>query len=308
VGQKNLKKFILDKNKNYKFKVVKIKNINKECFKLIEKNIKNIGANKKFLNELKRINKEGLGNFLFLLRSLDFRLWEFSENWKYRNEKGFFGLMERMIDLFKIIKPNKKQVKHLNYEQINFALFKKIISPQEGLALTKLRYKIFKTSINWLKKYNGNFDNYFEEKKNAYGFCFNLFALEKYRDFYKNFYFLKPNQLLYLEYILAKNLNKKHENELENLTIFADYKIPQIFINFSLIEVPQKYLIKLKEGKIIKKFSLFENELRLASILLGEEISKKLNIPSYKIDNILWWLSHKTKFKMPAPKVKTIFY
>jgi hypothetical protein len=135
-----------------------------------------------------------------------------------------------------------------------------------------------------------------------------LFNLEKYRDFYKNFYFLKPNQLLYLEYILAKNLNKKFEDELANLTIFVDYKIPQIFINFGLIEIPKIYLIKLKEERIIKKFSLFENELRWASILLGEELSKKLKIPSYKIDNILWDLSHKIKLKIPSPKVKTIFY
>jgi hypothetical protein len=208
---------------------------------------------------------------------LDFRLWEFTQNWQYRNEKGFFGLMEKVIDLFKIISTNN--------QQINFALFKKIISSKESLTLTKIRYKIFNSALDWLKKYNNDFDNYFEENKNSYDFCINLFNLEKYRDFYKNFYFLKPNQLLYLEYILAKDLTKKYEDELESLTIFADYKIPQIFINFGLIEIPEIYLRKLK--KIIKKFSLFENELRWASILLGEKLSKNLKIPSYKIDNVL---------------------
>jgi hypothetical protein len=209
-------------------------------------------------------------------------------------------LTERVVDLFRIISPNK--------DRLSFAIFKKIISPKEKLYLAKLRYKIFKHCLNWLKNYSGNFDNYFEENKNAYDFCFNLFALEKYRDFYKNFYFLKPNQLLYLEYILAKGLSKKYEDELESLTIFADYKIPQIFINFGLIEIPEIYLKKLKEKRIIKKFSLFENELRWASILLGEKLSKNLKIPSYKIDNVLWNISHKIKLKIPAPKVKTIFY
>jgi hypothetical protein len=295
-----LKEFILKRNENYKFKILKIKEINKKFLDLIKKNIKNNNSDQKFLKKLNKLNKESLGNFLFLLRSLDFRLLEFPKNWQYKNEKGFFGLMERVIDLFKIIDSNK--------DNLNFNIFKKIISPKESLVLANLRYKIFRSSINWLQKYNRNFDNYFEENKNAFDFCVNLFELEKYRDFYKNFYFLKPNQLLYLEYILARNLNKKYKNELENLTIFADYKIIQIFINFGLIEMPQKYLLKLKKEKFIRKFCLFENELRFASILLGEELSKKLNIPSYKIDNILWWSSHKVKLKIPAPKVKTIFY
>ena len=233
-----------------------------------------------------------------MTRSIDFRLWEFHYNWQYKKEKGFFGLMERMIDL----------LNSSSYKKINFEIFRKIISPRENLVLARSRYKIFRKSLNWLKNYNFNFDNYFEENKSAFDFCFNLFDLEKFRDFYKNFYFLKPNQLLYLEYSLANNLLKKYENELEGLTIFADYKLPQIFINFGLIELPKNYLKKLKEGKVIKKFSLFENELRFASILLGEEISKKLKIPTYRVDNILWWLSHKIKLKIPAPKIKTIFY
>jgi len=50
-----------------------------------------------------------------LLRNLDFSLWKFSENWQYRQEKGFFGLIERMIDLF-----------NFDSARINFKVFKKI--------------------------------------------------------------------------------------------------------------------------------------------------------------------------------------
>jgi len=296
--EKNIKNYILEKNENYRFKIVKIGEIDKKFINLIRKNIKNNAAEEKFLEKLKKIDKKILGNFVFLLKSIDFRIWEFPENWKFKSESGFFGLMERMIELIKIT----------SFKNIKFSNFRKAISPKEGLSLAKLRYKIFKLSLSKIRKYDGNFDNYFEENNKAFDFCFNLFDLEKYKDFYKNFYFLKPNQLLYLEYVLAKGFKNKYSDELENLTIFADYKIPQIFINFGLIKIPSKYLKKIKEGGIIKKFSLFENELRFASILLGEEISRKLEIPSYKVDNILWWFSNKIKLKIPAPKVKTIFY
>jgi len=296
--EKNIKNYILGRNENYRFKIVKINEIDEKFINLIRKNTKNDVADKKFLEKLKKVDKKILGNFIFLLRSIDFRLWEFSENWKYKKENGFFGLMERMIDLF-----NRS-----DYEKINFEIFRKIISPKENLNLTKLRFKIFKTNLRWLKKYDRNFDNYFDENKKAFDFCTNLFELEKYRDFHKNFYFLKPSQLLYLEYLIAKRYAKNYQNELETLTIFSDYKVPQIFVNFSLIKIPSRYLRKLKKKSIIKKFSLFENELRFASILLGEEISKRLKIPAYRIDNILWWLSYKIKLEIPAPKVKTIFY
>jgi hypothetical protein len=135
-----------------------------------------------------------------------------------------------------------------------------------------------------------------------------LLELEKYRDFYKSLYFLKPNQLLYLEYILANNLFKKYKDELETLTIFADYKIQQIFLNLGLIKLPKKYLTRILKEQPLRKFSTLENELRLASILFGEMISQQLKIPAYRVDNILWWISHKIKLEIPIPKTKTIFY
>jgi hypothetical protein len=291
----------LKKSSGYKTKIVTIQEPSVDILNLIRKNLKNYETDDKFLNKIKKIDKKQRSNFVFILRSLDFKLWEFPKNWRYKGEKGFWGLAERVIDLIKFIS--------LSNKNLTFPIFKKIVSPKEGLALAKFRFKIFKFTLGWLnKKYNGSFDNYFEENKNAYEFCLNLLELEKYRDFYKNLYFLKPNQLLYFEYILANNLFKKYKDELETLTIFVDYKIQQIFLNFDLIKLPKKYLTKILKEQPLRKFSTLENELRLASILLGEMISQQLKIPAYRVDNILWWISHKIKLEIPAPKVKTIFY
>lgn len=108
--------------------------------------------------------------------------------------------------------------------------------------------------------------------------------------------------------ILAKNLTKKYENELSELTVFADYKLPQLFLNFNLIVPSKIYFQKIKKRKIIKSKSLFEIELRMATIILGEEISQKIKIPSYKLDTILWSIANKIKMKIPEPLVKTIYY
>ncbi|GIW66097.1 MAG: hypothetical protein KatS3mg094_616 [Candidatus Parcubacteria bacterium] len=290
-----LKNFIFKKNKSYIFKILKINEFTKDFLNLLKKGKTDFD---KFQKYLKDIELKKLSNFLFFLRVLDFRLWEFPQNWHFKNEKEFYGLLLKTKNLFKI-----------DLDKIDFSIFKKLISSKENENLAKLRYKIFKQSLNWLNKnYDGDFINYFEENKKPLNFCLNLLQLEKFKDYYKNFYFLKPNQLLYLELIIGNKLEKKFKNELEELTIFADYKLPQLFINFNLIDLPTNILDKIKNRKIIKIHSILENELRWASIIIGESLSKKINLPSYLIDNLIWDLANKIYLKIYHPKIKTIFY
>lgn len=294
-----LKNLILKNASDYKFSKVKINFDDQEILKLLKINKKTDKINKsKFSQKLNRFKKiKARSNFIFLLRNLDFSLWKFPENWQYRKEKGFFGLMERVIDLF-----------NFDLEKINLKVFKKIISPKENFKLTKLRYQVFGSAIKFLKKYDNNFLNYFEENKKPLDFSLNLFQLKKFRDYYKNLFFLKPNQLLYYELLIGNNLANNFRKNLEELTIFADYKIIQLFLNLSLIQLSIEDLKRIKNGKIIKSQSVLENELRLSTILIGEKISKKLKIPSYNLDGILWSLSHQLKFKIHHPIVFTIFY
>ncbi|MCS7184181.1 MAG: queuosine salvage family protein [Patescibacteria group bacterium] len=293
---KNLKDFILSHNSKYKFKILEIENISREKLLLFKK------FNKLDLDYFKKlcssIDKNRLANFIFFLRILDFRLWEFPKNWQNSKKNEFYGLFQRVKNLI-----------NQDYNKIDFKKFKVIISPLENLSLTKLRFKLFKQSLVWLNKYYfGNFNNYFEENKQPLIFCQKLFQLKKFCDYTNELYFLKPNQLLYFEYILAFNLEKKFKEELEELTVFADYKLPQLFLNLEIIKLNENYLNKIKQGKIIKDKSVMANELRWASIILGEEISIKLKLPSYQVDNLLWNMANKIKLKIPPPKIKTIFY
>ncbi|BCX15684.1 MAG: hypothetical protein KatS3mg097_576 [Candidatus Parcubacteria bacterium] len=294
----SLKNYILQKNKDYYFKIATIEKINEQFIKLINKNKASVDFNK-FRLLLKGIKPSNIANFIFILRVLDFQLWRFKKNWNYENQKEFYGLLLRTKKLF-LTK---------NLIKIKFSDFKKIISPHENEYLAKKRFKLFRESLSWLNKnYQGNFDNYFEENNETFKFCQKLIQLKKFRDFHQNMYFLKPNQLLYLELIIAKNLLKNYKNNLEELTIFADYKLPQVLLNFHIIKIPQKYLQIINNQKIIKANSLLEKELRWASIIIGEKLNKILNMPSYIVDNILWQLSHKINLKIPHLRVKTIFY
>lgn len=293
----SLKNFILSKGTNYRPKFVRIREPEKNTLDLIKKSKTDLEL---FIKTIKNIDNKKLANFIFFLRVLDFRLWEFNRNWRYKNMNEFYGLLKRLKILFNFE----------NLEKIKFRDFKNIISPLESRSLALIRYNLFKKSLQWLKEnYQSNFENYFNQY--CYcpkDFCLNLISLDKFKDYYKNFYFLKPNQLLYYEYLLVFKLLNQFEEQLNDLTVFIDYKIPHLFINLNLLVINKKYLKKIIDKKIFKNNSLFVAELRWASLTLAEKIAYKLNIPSYLLDNLLWNLSYIVGTKNTFPRIKSIYY
>ncbi|MGB9608824.1 MAG: hypothetical protein ACPL3E_00430, partial [Minisyncoccia bacterium] len=138
------------------------KQINQQCqnlnFKYLSLNFnQNLNVLKKIktkLNYPPRIfefliqDEKTRANFLLLLNSIDFSLWCYPLNWKYKNEKSYFGLAKRFYDFFM----------QFGLNQVNFKDFQKIISPKENKKLAALRYKIYVNTLSWLNKnYNGNF-------------------------------------------------------------------------------------------------------------------------------------------------------
>jgi hypothetical protein len=289
---KSLKNLIINSLKKIDFKYLEIKEPDKKFLELIKEKIKRLRKeNYGFL--VSGIKNKDLANFIFVLRVLDFRLWEFPKNWHFKNKKGFWGLFERTKILFNY------DVKNIKFED-----FRKIISPKESINLAKIRYGLLKESLRWLdKNYDFDFNNYFEENKKPYYFAKNLTELKKFRDYIKDFYFFKPNQLLYYEYILARREVKKFCEEIKDLTVFADLDLFGILNYFGVLNVKNEKIFYNN----IKKNSKKEIEIRGGSILACELIREKLDLDnSYEIDSALWNLAK--KFKIKKLKIKSIFY
>lgn len=297
----SLKKLILNSLKSFDLELIKIQEPKKEFFELLKKEIE-LQRSKNYSFPPPKIPKEQAANFVFFLRTLDFRRWEFPKNWEYKNKKRFWALFARLEDLLKI-----------GFEDIDYSIFKKIISPKESEFLAKLRYKFFKLNLFWLNKnYKGDFRNYFESHKNSYDFAMGLTRLERFRDFVikpPRLYFLKPNQLLFAEYILAIGNNKKHLKGLNDLTVFTDYRLPQILMHFNIIVPSSALFDKIKKQQIIRCGSKEELEIRAATILSCELIREKLKTAlSFEIDMALWNLAYKIKIDIPHFRAKSIFY
>lgn len=91
-------------------------------------------------------------------------------------------------------------------------------------------------------------------------------------------------------------LKRRFDRELKNttdLTVMADYRLPQIMYNFGVIELSTSLKQKLLDQKVIDSGSPEELALRAASVIIGEKLSKLLKINECDVDNLLWNLAHK---------------
>lgn len=111
---------------------------------------------------------------------------------------------------------------------------------------------------------------------------------------YFNDKFQKRSQLAIsmMNGVLKRRFDKEFKG-LENLTIMADYRLPQVMYNFGAIKLSEWLLEKLAKQEVIESGSREELTLRAASVVVGEKVSKILNISESDVDKLLWTLSQK---------------
>ena len=112
--------------------------------------------------------------------------------------------------------------------------------------------------------------------------------------------------------------------DIDKLTMFADYRVPQILFALDVLDYSSKLKSKISEGKVlphggkyeVKKFIEinFEVEIRANTVvcveLLREELAKiGMKLTSIRIDHILWQKGEAEKEKIfPHHKTLSIFY
>lgn len=92
--------------------------------------------------------------------------------------------------------------------------------------------------------------------------------------------------------VLKRRFGKEFKGT-ENLTIMADYRLPQVMYNFGAIKLSEGLLAKLTRQEVLESDSPQELTLRAASVVIGENISRILGIDENQVDALLWTLSQK---------------
>lgn len=106
--------------------------------------------------------------------------------------------------------------------------------------------------------------------------------------------------------------------DIFKLTVFADYKIPQLFLFEGVFEYSESLLKRIDEQQMLEKGCSEEIEIRAATIVAAEEIksillkSKGVKVKSCTLDYYLWRtaveVSNKESGVRPFHRVRSIFY
>lgn len=126
----------------------------------------------------------------------------------------------------------------------------------------------------------------------------------------KRIYFLKRAQICAQDFsYLEKQYEKIRIKNINLLTGFADYKIPQMLRKFGVISYNRDLAKKIDNYVLIPAESKEEIEIRATTIWCIELIKQKLGkYTAAEIDNALWLISQDQKNALPYHRTYTIYY
>jgi hypothetical protein len=102
--------------------------------------------------------------------------------------------------------------------------------------------------------------------------------------------------------------------DLDQLTAFADYKVPQVLRHFGVLEYYRSLAARIDEQDLIAPGSEEEVELRAATVWACESLRREIaystggTITASEVDNRLWHLGQNIPEMKPYHRVRTIYY
>ncbi len=108
----------------------------------------------------------------------------------------------------------------------------------------------------------------------------------------KSVNFYKRAQIFAYDVSMLKRISITN---LEVLTVFADYKVPQLLRALGAIRYASSLADKVDSYQLLPKGSREETEIRVATVVVGERLSEILGVSASLVDNALWKLAKDLK-------------
>lgn len=280
---------------------------------ILQKQIKN----KKILTSA-QFGKKTSPQLIFLENSVNFCFWvrRNEKKWTIEYPKGVFldgwygltGCFTRALE---------EKIPILDccfLEKLTLSQLKNIFRScnQTEIPLIKKRLEFLKESANILKKhFKGDAKNIISKSNNnAIQIAKNIikyfpsFSDDAYFNQQK-IYFYKRAQICAYDFSL---LPKTKITNINQLTAFADYKLPQILRSFGVISYRKDLAKKVDSYTLIQKESREEIEIRSAMIFACDLIAQELKTPAVIVESALWVLTQNKKRLKPYHRVLTTNY
>ncbi|KAK9498979.1 hypothetical protein O3M35_003506 [Rhynocoris fuscipes] len=329
-------KFISSKAIYVTIKDEGVKNLAKKVYEELKegKNVR-LWSHKEHETFPPNLNEEEAVSWIFLLDALNFCFWTKQGEEKFIVEldgKQFTGYFALCAALNKALKNGVTLLNPKTYKNLTLEDLQKIfvgINKKE-MPLLKERLQCLHEVGNVLEtKYDGLFINCIKKaNKSAVELlkivttdfpCF--YDAATYYD--KKVTFHKRAQILIGDlWCLYYGEGISEFNDIDEIAMFADYRIPQALVHFGALTYTDELMEKLKQDVILKNGSPEEVEIRGCSIEVVERVNKlvheimKENNDNYKcnsilIDNYLWFYRREYADQLdsiPYHKVLSIYY
>lgn len=266
--------------------------------------------------------------WIFLIDTLNFAFWKppgkplFTVNYNGKSYTGYMSLcaaIRRAIDeKVPILEPNFWI--NATIEDVE-KIFRS--ETETKIAMIERRLEVMKEASNFLiDKFDGSVYEMIKSVHNSAVSLVNLVAdnLKSYCDIAvfhgKKVAFLKRAQILAADIhfaFLDDNDTICHFNDIDQLTMFADYRVPQVLNYFKLLKYSDELLDLLNKNPHLEVGSEVECEIRGNSIAAVEKLKNYLssNANAVLIDFCLWDYAKQYEDKMkhiPIHKTLGIFY
>lgn len=266
-------------------------------------------------------NKSQIANLILLISSLNFCFW--SDNpieirWRGETYRGFVAMLASLI---LSAKHDLRWADPEYWCSVPENELKQVLGGGGDLLLQDERVRIVReTGQTLIERFDGAFTNAIESvNERAWPLAVLLMSnFEGFRDVssYRNtaVYFLKRAQICALDLHCAwAGRDFGYLKLLEELSAFADYRIPQALRHLGLIRVSDELTARIDAREEIERDSEEEIELRAASIQAVDRMAKALDragraAQPWQIDCWLWEISHADDVDVEHHRTRTTFY
>lgn len=267
--------------------------------------------------------------WIFVVDTLNFCFWKFSNenSWTVENQSGYFALCAAIN---RSIKEDKKILDPKFFSTITEKQLENILKGDTDVKIPLFPERLtclHEVGNVLLEKFEGSVEKLIKTAENSAVKLLSI-IVENFKCFrdeaeYQStkVSFYKRAQIFIGDiWSCFNNKGIGYFKDIEKITMFADYRVPQVLIYFNVMEYNEKLLNELRKDIILKNGDKYEVEIRGCSIhaveLLKEYILSKtseIKINSILIDHYLWDFrrKHATEIELkniPFHKTFSIYY
>lgn len=273
-------------------------------------------------------NEREHAQWLFALDSVNFSFWSDHGEARWRFADDDSKLLKGAIAMGESFRAAARRGVPLTdarfLAQLTPATLREILGGQGPLPMLEERCRVLNEAGKNLSYYfDGQIANLLERARGCANDALALLLqyFPSFRDIAqhnsRSVYFLKRAQIFISDlHLVFGGEGPGRFEDMETLTAFADYKLPQLLRHAGVLEYGPHLAALVDNQKKIPHASNEEVEIRAAAVQAVEQLQHALErelgqrVLTCKLDNLIWWLSHGPDFEDAAPhhRTRTIFY